>query len=118
MKNNNETKNSYAGLLFMAFLAITAPIGLFAIDLPAIAVAYGEIVEGLIVKVLVGIVVLVMLISSGWQMYENGNARPFKWAIGGSLVMGGAVFFGESMIDYAANALNGFTGASAKTTVL
>ena len=109
-------KNRVQKLILLAVLIII-PTSVFAIDLPAIANAYGEIVEGLLVKVVVGLVVLVMLISAGWQMYENGNARPLKWAIAASIVMGGAVFFGESMIAYAGQVLNGFTGTNASITL-
>lgn len=109
-------KERYLKILFLGLLLI-APSSVFAIDLPAIANAYGEIVEGLLVKVVVGLVILVMLISAGYQIYENGNPRPLKWAIAGSIVMGGAVFFGDSMINYAAQVLNGFTGSNAVVTL-
>jgi chromate transport protein ChrA len=111
MKVNKIQKVILLGLLLII------PTSVFAIDLPAIANAYGEIVEGLLVKVVVGLVVLVMLMSAAYQMYENGNARPLKWAIAASIVMGGAVFFGESMIAYAGEVLNGFTGTNAAVTL-
>lgn len=110
-------KNERILKLFALLALLILPSSVFAIDLPAIANAYGQIVEGLIVKVVVGLVILVMLITSGYQMYENGNARPFKWAIAASIVMGGAVFFGESMISYAAQVLANFTGTNAAITI-
>jgi chromate transport protein ChrA len=102
------TKRGFLKLLALIALVSLPSSAFAAVDLPAIANAYGKIVEGLLTQVVVGLVILVMLISAGWQMYENGNARPLKWAIGASIVMAGAVYFGESIIDYAAQTLNSF----------
>lgn len=106
-----KEKNKSLLLLLMALFLM--PQSVFAVDLPAIAEAYANIIEGMVVQIIVGLVILVMLIMAGWQMYENGNARPIKWAIAASIVMGGAVFFGDSIISYAQTALGTFTGANA-----
>jgi len=116
IKGKKMRENRIKKIILLAMLLII-PTSVFAIDLPAIASAYGDIVEGLLVKVVVGLVVLVMLMSAAWQMYENGNARPLKWAIAASIVMGGAVFFGESMIAYAGQVLSNFTGTNAAVTL-
>jgi hypothetical protein len=85
---------------------------MLAADLPAIVVVYSDIVSSIITKVVVGLVVLIMLVVAAWEMKENGNARPLKWAIFASVVMGGAVFFGPSMIDYMADQAGNLTGTN------
>lgn len=110
LKNNNRSKQ----YLVLAVLAMMiAPTEIFAADMPAIIVVFKDILSNIVVKVIVGFLVLAMLVYSGYQVYENGNARPFKWAIFGSFVMGGAVFFGQSILDFMSAALAGLTGAGA-----
>lgn len=106
-------KKRSKSLLLIALTLFLIPQSVFAVNLPAIAEAYANIIEGMVVQIIVGLVILIMLIMAGWQMYENGNARPIKWAIAASIVMGGAVFFGDSMIAYAEKALGTFTGSGA-----
>lgn len=100
--------------LLLAFLLL--PSEMFAADLPAIVVVYSNIVSSIITKVIVGLVVLIMLIIASWEMKENGNARPLKWAIFASVMMGGAVFFGPSILDYMATQVGSLTGANSVIT--
>lgn len=98
----------------VVFGAVTAPGGGSISDaLPAIVSQLAAVVENMMVQILVGVVILVMLISSAWQMYENGNARPLKWAIGASLVMAGAVFFGDALASYSGSVFSGFNTGTA-----
>ena len=100
-------------LLAMMLLALfVIPSEIFAAELPAVVVIFADVVSGIIVEVVVGLVVLIMLIVAAWSMYENGNARPLKWAIFASIVMGGAVFFGPSMIDFMADQAGALSGAN------
>jgi hypothetical protein len=104
-------------LLLFAFIGLfLIPSQMFAADLPAIVVVYSDIVTNIVTKVVVGIVVLIMLVISAWEMKENGNLRPFKWAVFASVVMGGAVFFGPSIIDYMSTQVGALTGDAAVVT--
>jgi heme/copper-type cytochrome/quinol oxidase subunit 2 len=101
-------------MLLLALLALfIIPSEMFAADLPAVVVVYSNIVSSIITKVIVGLVVLIMLVIAAWEMKENGNARPLKWAIFASIVMGGAVFFGPSILDYMTSQVGSLTGANA-----
>jgi len=106
-------KMNLLGLALLASLVL--PSEIFAADLPAVVVIFATVVSSIITKVVVGLVVLIMLMVAAWEMKENGNARPLKWAIFASIVMGGAVFFGPSMIDFMTNQLSTVTGAGAIT---
>ena len=97
-------------------LSMVLPSGLFADELPAVVVVFATVVSSIITKVVVGLVVLIMLMVAAWEMKENGNARPLKWAIFASVVMGGAVFFGPSMIDFMATQMGALTGDAAVIT--
>jgi len=103
-------------LLFLLLAAIIPADTFAATDLPAVVVVYSHIVSNIITKVIVGLVVLIMLVIAAWEMKENGNARPLKWAIFASIVMGGAVFFGPSILDYMTNEVGNLTGSAAVTT--
>ncbi|WP_294961564.1 hypothetical protein [Sulfurimonas sp.] len=99
-------------LLIALIAAIVLPSEIFAADLPAILVVYSDIVSSIITKVIVGLVILIMLIIAAWEMKENGNARPLKWATFASIVMGGAVYFGPSMIDFMTTQVGALTGTN------
>ena len=103
-------------LLLALFALFMIPSETFAADLPAVVVVYSNIVTNIVTKVVVGLVVLVMLVIAAWEMKENGNARPLKWAIFASIVMGGAVFFGPSMLDYMTSQVGSLTGSDAVVT--
>lgn len=110
-----ETLKSNKKALFVVGAAATLllPTEIFAATgLPAIVAAYSEIVTNIITKVIVGLVVLVMMVIAAWEMKENGNARPLKWAIFASIIMGGAVFFGPSILDYMNETVSGYTGTA------
>lgn len=99
-------------LLLALFSLFVIPSEMLAADLPAVVVVYSNIVSNIITKVVVGLVVLIMLVVAAWEMKENGNPRPLKWAIFASIVMGGAVFFGPSMLDYMTSQAGNLTGAN------
>jgi len=112
-KMASKPKNIKTGLIAAAAIAMIAPTQALAVDLPSVVVVYSDIVTNIITKVIVGLVVLIMLVISAWEMKENGNARPLKWAIFASLIMGGAVFFGPSILSYMLSMSSQFTGANA-----
>ena len=103
-------------LILLALLCII-PMQSFAQDVPAMLVAYKDVVTGIISQVIVGFVIIIMLVLAAYEMKVNGNASPLKWAIFASIIMGSAVYFGPSLVDFAASALNGYNGASATATV-
>lgn len=109
---SKKTQNKQYMVLALLAMMI-APTQIFAADLPAILVVYKDIISNIVAKVIVGVVILIMLVYSGYEAKENGNARPFKWALFGSTIMGGAVYFGNSIIDFMASQLSGLTGTGA-----
>lgn len=111
----NKKKSVLKAFLLLAVLVL--PQAVFAIDVPAIAQAYANVVESIVTKIILVVVILIMFVLAGWQMYENGNARPLKWATAASVVMAGAVFFGASMIDYAGQVFNSYTGANSAVSL-
>ncbi len=110
-----KTKNfKFLGLALL--LSMVLPSQIFAAELPAVVVIFASIVTSIVTQVIVGLVVLIMLVIAAWEMKENGNARPLKWAIFASIVMGGAVFFGPSMIDFMALQLANVSGSGSSIT--
>lgn len=107
-KNMKERKSKYI-LFLMIFVGILMPQSLFAIQLPAIVESFVGVLEGIIVQILAGIIIIIMLVTAGWQMYENANAKPLKWAVAASIVIGGAVLFGDSIMAYAKEVFSAFT---------
>jgi len=110
--------NKKALLIVAGVAAVMMPSEMLASTntLPAVVQVYSDIVTNIITKVVVGLVVLIMMVVSAWEMKENGNARPFKWAVFASIVMGGAVFFGPSILSYMSQTANTLTGAAAVIT--
>ena len=103
--NENKAKVVAAGLL----LALVVPSKMLAAtgDVPAVVGVFADVVSNIITKVVVGLVVLIMLMVAAWEMKENGNARPLKWAIFASVVMAGAVFFGPQMVNFMTTQMTG-----------
>jgi len=76
------------------------------VDLPSIVVNYGNVVKGIISQVIVGLVIVIMLVFSAWEMKVNGNASPLKWALFASIIMASAVYFAPNLISFAGSSLN------------
>lgn len=93
--------------VFFALFMLMLPTSSFAADLPAILVLYKNVVQGIITKVLVGIVIIVMMGYAAWESRTGQQGlQPLKWASLASIVLASAVYFGPSMINYANSAFS------------
>lgn len=102
-------------MVLMALLLPTLASAASTSTVPTIVADYGNIVTHIVTGVVVSLVILIMLVFAGWEMYKNGNATPLKWAIFASIVIGGAIYFGPQIISYMEHTVG--SGGSSVTTV-
>jgi len=102
-------------LALLAFILPTLAMASTSSTVPTIVADYGNIITHIITGVVVSLVIIIMIVFAGWEMYKNGNATPLKWAIFASIVIGGAVYFGPQIISYMEHTVG--SGGSAVTTV-
>lgn len=106
-------------LLFIvaALLLPTLASAAVGSTVPTVVADYGNIVTNIVKGVVVALVILIMLVFAGWEMYKNGNATPLKWAIFASIVIGGAIYFGPQIIAYMQTAIGSTSSSGASTTI-
>ena len=100
-------------------LAVVLPSVASAADytVPAVVSEYGNVLFSIVGGVLAGVIIMIMLLKGGWEMFANANSSPVKWALAGAIVIGGAIFFAPKMVGFAQGQFDNNTTGSSTATV-
>jgi len=96
----------YKGLTLLLLLVL--PSLTFASDtaVPEVVSNFGEVIKNMLTSVFGLIAIVVVFILAGIEVYRNGTATPAKWALFGSMLIGGAILLGPKLMEAMQTALS------------